>query len=276
MEEIYGYGYVTKPTRNITRSTAYKALCGRFILQENIFIDILESDDNKEQLNKLIKCAHYNDTIVIMNRRVLGNTKEFRHWWYKIVFSYHLNLLIIDDNSENGVDYYSTTDFSFERYADSAINERWEKLKTDIFERQTNKVGRKSFELTDKFIETYWAYQSFFVTVEEAYQNLGVSKQTFYTMCKNYESTEQYKETLIKHHELCDYPRRGGITSDIERLFIAVQQKQMPLHEACMELDIPELLPQEYQRYFHAKIGGRKIQFKMEAEHHIDNYFMNK
>lgn len=275
MEEIYGYGYVTKPTQNITRSTVYKALRGKFILQENIYIDILESKDNKQQLKKLIKCAHHNDTIVIMNRRTLGITKEFRHWWYEIVFSYHLNLLIIDDNSADGVDYYSTTDYSFERYDDTVINERWKKLQTDVFERQTNKVGRKSVELTDKFIETYWAYQSFFVTVDEAYQNLGVSKQTFYTMCKNYESTEQYKEALLKHHELFDYPRRGGITSDIERLFLAVQQKQMPLHEACKELDIPELLPEEYQRYLKAKIGGRKIQFQMEAKHHIKNYFNN-
>lgn len=273
MEEIYGYGYVTKPTQNITRSTAYKALRGRFILQENIFIDVLESVDNKEQLNRLLTVSHYGDTIVIMNRRTLGNTKEFRHWWYEIVFTHNLNLLIIDDNSTDGVDYYSTTDFSFSRYDDTAINERWEKLQTDVFERQSNKVGRKSVELTEKFIDTYWAYQSFFVTVDEAYQNIGVSKQTFYTMCKSYEATEQYKEALLEHNELFDYPRRGGISSDVERLFLAVQQKQMPLNEACKELDIPDLLPEEYQRYLLAKTGGRKIQFQMEEEHHIPNYF---
>lgn len=276
MEEIYGYGYVTKPTQNLTRSTVYKALRGRFILQENIFIDVLESIDNKEQLNRLLSCSHYGDTIVIMNKRTLGATKEFRKWWYEIVFTHHLNLLIVDDNSSDGVDYYSTTDFSFRKYDDAMINERWEKLQTEVFERQTNKVGRKSVELTDKFIDTYWAYQSFWVTVDEAYQNLGISKQTFYTMCKNYEATDQYKDDLLKHDELFDYPRRGGITSDIERLFLAVEQKQMSLDEACKELDIPELLPEEYGRYLKAKIGGRKIQFQMEAEHHIDDYFKSK
>ena len=95
MEEIYGYGYVTKPTQNLTRSTVYKALRGRFILQENIFIDVLESIDNKEQLNRLLSCSHYGDTIVIMNKRTLGATKEFRKWWYEIVFTHHLNLLIV-------------------------------------------------------------------------------------------------------------------------------------------------------------------------------------
>lgn len=273
MEEIYGYGYVTKPTRNIIRSTAYKALRGRFILQENIFIDVLESIDNKEQLNKLLSLSQYGDTIVIMNRRALGNTKEFRHWWYEIVFTHHLNLLIVDDNATDGVDYYSTTDFSFKRYNDVAINERWKKLQTDIFERQTNKVGRRSLKLTDKFINTYWAYQSFFITVDEAYQNLGVSKQTFYTMCKSYETTEQYKHDLLAHPELFEYPRRGGITSDIERLFLAVEQKHMDLQQACIELGLPNLLPEEYQRYLLAKTGGRKIQFQMEEEHHIPNYF---
>ena len=95
-------------------------------------------------------------------------------------------------------------------------------------------------------------------------------------MCKNYEATDQYKNDLLKHDELFDYPRRGGITSDIERLFLAVEQKQMSLHEACKELDIPELLPEEYGRYLKAKIGGRKIQFQMEAEHHVDDYFKRK
>lgn len=273
MEEIYGYGYVTKPTRHLTRSTAYKALRGRFILQENIYIDVLESRDSKEQLKKLLGLAHEGDTIVIMNRRTLGTTNEFRHWWEKITFEYKLNLLIIDDNAENGADYYSTTDFSFNRYEESAIQERWEKLQTAIFERQTNRVGRKSAELTDKFIATYWAYQSFFVTVEEAYQNLGVSKQTFYTMCKKYEATKEYKEKLLQHSELFEYPRRGGIPSDVERLFLAVEQKRMRLHEACKELGIAELLPEEYHRYLLAKVGGRKVQFQMEDDHHIEDYF---
>ena len=276
MEEIYGYGYVTKPTNNLTRSTTYKALRGRFILQENIFIDVLESLDNKEQLNKLLSRANYGDTIVIMNKRTLGVTKEFRKWWYEINYTYHLNLLIIDDSSKDGVDYYSTTDFSFERYSEYEIKERWEKLQTDVFERQTKNIGRKAIELSDKFIETYWAYQAFFVTVDESYQNLGVSKQTFYTMCKNYETTEQYKHDLLQHSELFKYPRRGGITSDIERLFLAVEQKQMDLRQACKELDLPVLLQEEYHRYLLAKIGGRKVQFQMEEENHIEDYFKNK
>lgn len=276
MEEVYGYGYVTKPTRHLTRSTVYKALRGRFIPQENIRLDVLESEDGRKQLKKLLRLARVGDTIVIMNRRTLGPTKEFRYWWHEITFIYSLNLLIIDDNAEKGVDYYSTTDFSFNRYEDWEIRERWEKLQNDIFERQTNKVGRKSAELTDKFIETYWAYQSFFVTVEEAHQNLGVSRQTFYTMCKKYELTDQYKKELMQHSELFDYPRRGGITSDMERLFLAVEQKHMDLHEACKELGIADLLPEEYRRYLLAKMGGRSVQFQMEEEHHVDGYFNSR
>lgn len=275
MEEIYGYGYITKPSHNLTRSTAYKALRGRFILQENIFIDVLESKDNKEQLKCLLGRAHHGDTIVIMNKRTLGTTKEFRQWWYEITYTCKLNLLIVDDNAPNNVHYYSTTDFSFNRYDDKAISERWERLQTDVFERQTNKVGRKSTEITDKFIDTYWAYQSFYVSVDDAFQNLGISKQTFYTMCKTYEATDQYKQALLQHIELFEYPRRGGITSDIERLFLAVEQKQMDLQDACNELEIPVLLPEEYHRYLLAKVQGRKVQFQMEAQHHIEDYFKN-
>lgn len=275
MNEIYGYGYVTKPTRNITRSTAYKALRGRFIWQDNIYIDVLESKDNKEKLKELLGKANKGDTIFIMNRRALGMTKEFRKWWSEITFNYHVNLLIIDDKSDNEVDYYSTTNFSFIRYDEEAIQERWKKLQTDVFERQTNKVGRKSVDITDKFIQTYWAYQSFFISVDDAYQHMGISKQTFYSMCKAYEQTDEYKQELLQHPELFEYPRRGGITADIERLFIAVEQSKRKLSDACEELDIPELMPEEYHRYLTAKLGGRKIQFQMESEHHVEDYFKN-
>ncbi len=273
MNEVYGYGYVTKLTKNISRSTIYKSLRGRFIWHENIYIDILESDNSRKELNFLLsEKATTNDTIVIMNKRTLGTTSEFRQWWYRI-YEQGINLLIINDTEDNGVDYYSTTDFSFERYNEDAIQERWSKLQTAVFERQTKQIGRKTIELTEKFITTYWAYQSFFVTVDEAYQNLGVSKQTFYTMCKKYEQTTDYKEALLIHTELFEYPRRGGVDKELERLFIAVEQRGLSLEDACKELNIMPMLPEEYHRHLLAKQGGRKIQFQMEAKHHREDYF---
>lgn len=276
MHEIYGYGYVTKETQNITRSTIYKALRGRFILQDNIFIDVLQSNDKRKQFRRLLEVANESDTIVIMHKRTLGSTKEFRSWWYELTFNRKINLLIVDDNDKKGVDYYSTVDFSFNRFPDDIIVEKWEKLQTDTFERKTRKVGRKSAEISTKFINTYWAYQSFFISVDEAYQHLAVSKQTFYTLCKHYELTEAYKEELASRKELHDYPKRGGLNENIERLLQAVEQRKIPLDEACIELDIARLLPEEYHRYLLAKLGGRKIQFEYEAKHHINDYFKTK
>lgn len=274
MEEIYGYGYVMKPTQNILRSTVYKALRGRFIPQENIFIDILLAEDSRAKLKELIARANDGDTVVILNRRTLGNTAEFRKWWYELAYGYpKINLLIINDEAQDGVDYYSTTNFSFKRYTDEEIEQRWKKLQKDTFERATNKVGRKVAKINGTFLEAYWAFQAFLITSEEAYEHVGVSKQTFYTLCKTYEATEEYKEALLLHTELHQYPKRGGITTDIEKLLSAVEQRGMDLEEACRELDLPVMLQEEYQRYLLAKLGGRKIQFEMEKQHHINNYF---
>lgn len=277
MEEIYGYGYVTKPTQNILRSTVYKSLRGRFIPQENIYIDVLLSDDSRAKLKELIGRAHTGDTIVILNRRTLGNTNEFRKWWQELTFGYpKINLLIINDDEPDGADYYSTTNFSFRRYSEKEIAQRWERLQNDTFERKTNKVGRKVARINDVFLEAYWAFQSFFITSEEAYEHAGVSKQTFYTLCKAYEATEEYKEVLLAHTELYEYPKRGGITTNIEKLLFAVEQRGMKLEEACKELGLSEMLPEEYHRYLLAKVGGRKIQFEMEKTHHIENYFKDR
>lgn len=276
MEEIYGYGYVTKSTQNILRSTAYKSLRARFIPKENIYIDVLSSDDSRAKLKELIARANNGDTIVILNRRTLGNTNEFRKWWNELTFGYKkINLLIIDDDLPDGVDYYSTTNFSFQRYDDKAIKERWEKLQKDTFERTTSKVGRKVAKINDVFLDAYWAYQAFYITIEEAYAYAGISKQTFYTLCKTYEVTHEYKEALLSHCELHEYPKRGGITTEVEKLLFAVEHRGMSIREACKELDIPELLPEEYHRYFLAKVGGRKVQFDMEKQHHINNYFQS-
>ncbi len=273
MHEIYGYGYVTKSTQNMLRSTVYKALRGRFILRDNIYIDVLQSDDKKKELKRLITHANKNDTIVIMNRQTLGNTKEFRLWWHELTYKHQINLLIVDDSAENGVDYYSTTDFFFERYCDAVIDEKWQVLQHDIFERVTKKVGRKSAEISDKFMETYWAYQSFYITVDEAYQNLAVSKQTFYSRCKEYELTDDYKKELLNHSYLFEYPIRGGISADMERMFQLVEHRKLTINEACIELEMPLLIQEEYHRLLLAKQGGRKIQFQMEKDKHIDNYF---
>lgn len=277
MEEVYGYGYVTKPTKNLLRSTVYKALRGRFILQENIYIDVLESMDSRQQLKELILIAREGDTIVILNRRTLGNTSEFRQWWYEFAYGYkRINLLIINDDEKSGVDYYSTTDFSFNCYSEEQIAERWEHLQKDTFERTTNKVGRRTAKINATFLEAYWAFQAFLITSEEAYEHAGLSKQTFYTLCKSYETTAEYKQELRNHPELFELPKRGGITADIERLLLAVEQRKMDLETACRELELPMLTQEEYKRYLLAKLGGRKIQFEMEKVHHVEHYFAGR
>ena len=271
--EVYGYAYVTKQTTNILRSTVYKSLRGKFIPQENIRVDVLESLDGRNVLKTLIyEEAQANDTILILNKYTLGNTVEFRKWWQEIR-SAGVNLLIVDEEAPNGVDYYSTTDYSLERYAEEQITERWEKLQTEVFERTTQKVGRKSAILTNAFKEAYWAFQAFAVSADEAYSHAGVSKPTFYMLCKEYETTDEYKETLLSKKELLEYPKRGGLGKEMDKLFFAVEQQRKTLSEACEELEIATMLPEEYHRCLLAKQGGRKIQFDMEKEHYTANYF---
>ncbi len=271
--EVYGYGYVTKQKTNILRSTVYKSLRGKFIPQENIRIDVLESIDKRHQLSTLIyEEAQARDTILILNRYTLGNTTEFRRWWQEIR-EHNINLLIVDDEAESGVDYYSTTDYSLERYSEGLIAERWKKLQTDVFERTTQKVGRKGAVLTNAFKEAYWAFQAFVVSPEEAYEHAGVSKPTFYSLCRDYENTEEYKEILLQKTELLEYPKRGGLGKEMDKLFFAVEQQRKPLQVACEELGINNMIKEEYNRCLLAKKGGRKIQFDMEKIHYIENYF---
>lgn len=267
---IYGYGCYPVGSKNPYRSTIYKVLRGQFLPKENIILDVMGDRSN---LNELVNRCDREDAIVIINRRTFGGTTEFRRLWQEVVINRKINLLIVDENSESRIDYYSSCDYSFVRFPSDVINEKWERLQKDVFEGRTNtKAGRKSAIITSRFVEVYWYYQHFYVKVDEAYANLGVSKSTFYNLCKEYEETEEYVEELNNHPELHNLPKRGGVTKEIELLLLYVERMGRSISEACESIGIRELTQIEYNRYKLAKAGGRKEQFRLEEELHQDDY----
>lgn len=266
---IFGYGCYPVGAKDPYRSTVYKALRGQFLPKENIVLDCMGDRTN---LMGLISTCASDDAIVIINRRTFGITTEFRKLWEEIVLNRKINLLIVDENSDTRVDFYSSCDYGFVRLPDEEIAAKWNQLQNDTFERQTNKVGRKNAAITARFKEVYWYYQSFYIKVDEAYTNLGISKPTFYALSKEYELTEEYKEELHKRTDLHNLPKRGGLTKEIDMLLMSVERMGMSIADACQAVGIPELTEIEYVRYKLAKEGGRKEQFRLEDELHKEDY----
>lgn len=271
--EVYGYGYVNSRKTNITRSSAYQSLKGKFIPKENIYIEIIENGSKeKPVLKMLLKKMSKEDVIVILNKRTLGETPDFKKWWEEIVIRRELNLLIVDDMSETKTDEYSTTDYSFIRKSDIEIAELKEKLKTAKFERTTTELGRKKAVITPLFVESYWAFQCFKVTPEEAYQHAGVSKPTFYKLCREYEQSSDYKTEYQQYASaLKDLPKRGGLNKKQIYLLMKVEQQGLTFEQACKELDL-KISPEEYPRYWLAHKVGRRTQ-SYEAANYQPNYF---
>lgn len=267
---IYGYGCYPVGAKDPFRSTIYKALRGQFLPKENIYLD---SMGDRTNLFGLLDSCSTEDAIVIINRRTLGGTTEFRKLWQEIVLARKINLLIVDEGADSRIDYYSTCDYGFSRFPDAVIEEKWARLKKDVFEGNTNsKVGRKNAVVTSRFKEVYWYYQSFCIKVDEAYTNLGISKQTFYNLSKEYEESEEYLIALKEHYQLHDLPKRGGVTKEIEMLLLNVERMGLSIEEACRVLGMKELSDIEYHRYKLAKEGGRKEQFRLEAENYRPDF----
>lgn len=118
---------------------------------------------------------------------------SFAVLWQEIVIARKINLLIVDEGADSRIDYYSTCDYGFTRFPDVVIEEKWVRLQKDVFKGNTNsKVGRKNAVATSRFQEEYWYYQNFYIKVDEAYTNLGINKQIFYNLSKEYEESEGY------------------------------------------------------------------------------------
>jgi len=271
--EVYGYGYVNSKKTVISRSTIYQTLRGRFIPTENIIMEIIENGSReKPRLVKLLDKMLPEDVLVIANKRTLGETPDFRKWWKEIVLNRNLNLLIIDDMSENGTDEYSSTDFSFIRKSDSEIERIRKKLETAKFEKVTKELGRKNARVSFLFIESYWAFQCFKVTPEEAYQHAGVSKPTFYKLCREYEQSSEYYEEFKKYASILEnLPKRGGLNKEQTYLLMKVEQQKIPLDQACEEIGL-KISSEDYRRYVLAHEVGRRTQ-KYEKDNYDPNYF---
>lgn len=269
---IYGYGCFPASTKDPYRSTVYKSLRNQFLPKENVILDVI---GDRKNLSLLLDRCSAGDSIVILNRRTLGITTEFRKLWKEIVIERKINLLIVDEDAKDRVDYYSSCDYGFTRFEESIIDEKWQKLQKDVFERQTKVRGRKTIGITFRFKEIYWYYQNFFIRVEEACTILGISKPTFYAISKEYETTQEYKDELYDRKELHNLPKRGGITREIEMLLMNVERLGMDLPSACKTVGISEMTQIEYERYRMAKLGGRKEQFRLENERHDDDLVLN-
>lgn len=280
--EVYGYGYLNKSTKSvatINRSSLYRNLKGRFIPAENIYIDLLLNEkDERIELNQLLNRMSCSDTLLILNKHALGDTPQFKRWWREIVIKRGLKLLIVDDQAESGVDFYSSTDFSLERKSDEEIREIEESLKHARFERLTQGRGRRFVEIGELFKDAYWAFQEFKVTPEEACQYANISRASFYNISKRYEQSEDYPKELSEHFDMVkDLPKRGTLPKGIERVIFEVEHKKNiektsdAIREACQKYGV-EIADKDYIRYREA-LSPRISPKMLEKERHVDNYF---
>ena len=179
MGNMYGYGAITSNEdpfysyriKNVKNTTAYKSLRSMFLPEENIIIEFISKFvDDRPRLRELVETLRPGDVIVIYSLKSLGTRKSIIKW-YEYIANNNIGLLIPDySNKQTGLNRFSTANWAGEIDRDkiASLNYLINDLKYFFNSETQLSVGRIKKEIDDKFIQSYWAWQGYYITTEEA------------------------------------------------------------------------------------------------------------
>ena len=268
MGNMYGYGSITSNEdlfnlyrmKNVKNTTAYKSLRSMFLPEENIIIDFIPKlDADRPKLRELVETLQPDDVIVIYSLKSLGTKKSILKW-YEYIANNNIGLLIPDSsNKKTGLSRFSTADWAGEidKNKISSLNDLINELKYLNSEMQYS-VGRIKKEIDDKFIQSYWAWQNYYITTEQALGSSNLSRQRFYALTKEYEATEDYlKELQRQPQDFVNKPKRGSLPQIFRKILFEVENLGTPLQNVCEKhsISIPDI---EYERMKTTYLYGKK------------------
>ncbi len=208
MYKTYGYVRVSSIDQNEDRQML--ALKSKGVKKNNIFMDKLSGKDFKRpQYQKLIGKLKKGDLLYILSIDRLGrNYKEILEQWRILTKEIEIDLCVIDMpllDTRNGKDLMGTfiADLVLQILSFVAENER-----ENIKKRQAQgiaaaklkgvKFGRPECALPPNFKTTVKKWEAGYITTENAAENSGMSKSTFYRKIREYKLIDDIKNCLKK------------------------------------------------------------------------------
>lgn len=206
--------------KNTKVAEEFKKLCDLFLPSDCVQIDVIGGSYRRRwHLENCLKNMGLGDSIVISSLSSLGLNNEELLENYKKIYKAGIGLLLPDYSRENGLSIYCTTNFGFDavKMSDEEFNNLCDMLAGENI--KSNR-GRKTIKLSEEFKEIYWLYEKYAIDPITACKNkyFDISKNTFRKLADQYESSEDYNETLEFYEtewKISGLPKRHGVIDAI-------------------------------------------------------------
>lgn len=275
--KVLGYGvicdsYVNKRDRknfnkentNVYRKTK-KLLTEIGYPNAEIYIDIIHSyNREKPEFKKMYNDLTIGDLVVTFSVSFLGDGDEIAENYAGIVGknSQKSADILIPDMENGEVSKFSTVYMNLKSRRDkmdfSALIDELINTKQKSYRKLH---GRAGYDITDDFVNAYWLYERFKISIETACKVANIGKTTFYGFLKQYENSPEYIKRLLveeEKYQISKKPKRyGKVPKKLVAVITAVDQG-MPLDLACIQNNLEQLNPVDFERYKLKYMGGRK------------------
>lgn len=275
--KVLGYGvicdsYVNKRDRknfnkentNVYRKTK-KLLTEIGYPEAEIYIDIVNSHNHeKPEFAKMYDGLSKGDLLVTFSISFLGEGEDLAKNYANIVgeISQKSADILIPDMENGEVSKFSTVYMNLKSRRDkmdfSVLIDELINTKQKSYRKLH---GRAGYDITDDFVNAYWLYERFKISIETACEMANIGHTTFYGFLKQYESSPEYIKRLFVEEEkykISKKPKRyGKIPKNFVAVIVSVDQG-VPLDLACIQNNLEQLNPVDFERYKLKYMGGRK------------------
>lgn len=226
----------------------------------DIFYDVVNSHTkNRKNLLKLIKNINSFDILVVPSIFMIGEEKSLAMAYSSIIASGR-DLLILDPDKKDSE--YSSVDSKLNNtISKKHLENNIKKLRASSPNPKQQFRGRCGREIDESFIEAYWLYERFKISIEKACEMANLGQTKFYAFLKQYESSSEYLERLKveeQKYQISKKPKRYGKIPKGFVGVIALVDKGASLESACIQSSIQPINPIDYERYRLKYFGGRK------------------
>ena len=275
--KVIGYGVVSdcrvnkKDRKNFNRENTNVYRKTKKLLTEigypdaEIYIDIIHSyNREKPEFKKMYNDLTIGDLVVTFSVSFLGEGDEIAENYAGIVGHAPMKSadILIPDTENGGVSKFSTVYMNLESRRDKMDFPVLIDELTNTIQKSYKKLhGRAGYDITEDFVNAYWLYERFKISIERACEMANIGQTTFYSFLKRYESSPEYIKRLLveeEKYQISKKPKRYGKVPKKLVAVIAAVDQGMPLDLACIQNGLESLNPIDYERYKLKYMGGRK------------------
>lgn len=296
---FFGYCVVVGESGDYTSQKPYKALRNAFV--DKIFTVAIPGPKVGEDFNSfskdyidntifsVVECEKSNSesegkifVLVVPSINHLGiSTEHAIENYTKLIESTHI--IILDRPA------VSTYTIENEELIPIEDKETRQKLIDKLIPKSKPRKNKKGILHNPEFKFIFWQFQNYTIPVETATKVLNLSKPTFIRFAKEYmtspETRDEYKkefDELLPAFE--EKPVRGAtLDDDATKILIACQRRMGDNWDYDMVPVIAEMLnykmeyiPQDYYRFKHNYLTGRRQMFVCSEKYNNDSEIINR